>query len=70
MSERLCCICKRERFVAVVGFPLLRERYPMGAECHASWTIEATALGRYIGNPAKVLVTFRRWMAAREKVAA
>jgi hypothetical protein len=65
MSERQCCVCKRERCVAVVCFPLLREGYPMGDECHASWTIEATALGRYIGNPSKVLVAFRRWMDGR-----
>lgn len=62
MVERICCICKKEPMVAPVRFPLLKEAYPMGANCHASWRIEAEALGRHLGNPAKVQVAFRQWM--------
>jgi hypothetical protein len=62
---RTCTQCGREVAVSVVSFPLLREGYPMGALCHASWRRTAEALGSHLGNPAKVLVAFRRWQEAR-----
>lgn len=65
MQPRECCVCKRERAEAVVTFPLLREGYPMGAECHASWRREAQALGRDLNNPARRHLAFKRWLEGR-----
>lgn len=70
MSERQCCACGRETCVAVVAFPLLREGYPVGPECHAAWRREAQSLGGAIYNPAKVHMTFLRWLASRAEVVA
>lgn len=68
---RECCVCRMEPSDgAPVRFPLLRVAYPLGVQCRASWRIEAKSLKDVINNPAKVQVAFRRWMAAREKVAA
>lgn len=67
---RQCCVCRRESSVSVVRFHTLKTGYPMGAECYASWGRVSRSLGVAIENPAKVQVEFRRWMAAREKVAA
>lgn len=70
MTQRQCCACNREPCVSVQCFPLLRTGYPLGAECHLAWRQEAQSLGEAIYNPAKVQMTFRRWLEARTKVAA
>lgn len=62
---RQCCKCGRECAVAIASFPLLREGYPLGERCYAAWRHVAEGLGDAIGNPAKVLVAFRRWQEAR-----
>lgn len=71
MSPHQCCVCRQEPSDgAPVRFPLLKTAYPLGVECRASWRQVAQSLGGDIYNPAKVQVAFRRWMAAREEVAA
>ena len=69
MTPRLCCVCKRESFVSVTRFPLLRTGYPLGAKCRASWRKEARSLGGDRYNPAKVQIAFRRWCATRKAAA-
>lgn len=69
MSERVCCACRREMAVSVVSFPLLREGYPVGPACHASWRSEAQSLGASLFNPARVYVAFTRWLDTRRAVA-
>lgn len=69
MSERECCACRKEHASGVVTFTLLREGYPVGAQCHASWRIEAQSLGLDLLKPARVHMAFQRWLETRRVVA-